>query len=125
MSTLTSVTEISPRGGPNVFSAQIVEDVDNVRKQFPDTRILAHPECSPAVVEAADFSGSTSAMIRHVEQSSAGRYLLLTECSMGDNIVAEKMQLPTGLLWPTPILNQMPADKIPANVKSAKFKLPM
>jgi quinolinate synthase len=60
-----------------------------VRRQFPDTVVLAHPECSPAVVEAADFSGSTSAMIRYVKEHPAPRYLLLTECSMADNIMAE------------------------------------
>jgi quinolinate synthase len=65
-----------------------VEDILNVRKQFPDAVILSHPECSPEVVEASDFSGSTSAMIRYVEQTKAPRYLLLTECSMGDNIAA-------------------------------------
>lgn len=65
-----------------------VEDINNVRKQFPRVLILAHPECSPAVVEASDFSGSTNAMIRHVEQTKALHYLLLTECSMGDNIAA-------------------------------------
>ena len=65
-----------------------VEDIRNVRRQFPDTMILAHPECSPQVVAAADSSGSTAAMIRAVEQSDAPRYLLLTECAMGDNIAA-------------------------------------
>ncbi len=65
-----------------------VEDIRNVRKQFPDVVILAHPECSPEVTAASDFSGSTGAMIRYVEQSKAPRYLLLTECSMGDNIAA-------------------------------------
>lgn len=65
-----------------------VEDINNVRAQFPDVSILAHPECSPEVVAASDFSGSTTAMMRHVEQSHAPRYLLLTECSMGDNISA-------------------------------------
>jgi quinolinate synthase len=65
-----------------------VEDIRNVRKQFPDVVILAHPECSPEVVEASDFSGSTTAMIRYVEKTHAPRYLLLTECSMGDNIAA-------------------------------------
>lgn len=65
-----------------------VEDINNVRKQFPEVVILAHPECSPAVVEASDFSGSTTAMIRHVERTKARHYLLLTECSMGDNIAA-------------------------------------
>jgi quinolinate synthase len=65
-----------------------VEDIENVRKQFPDAVILAHPECSPEVVAASDFSASTSAMIRHVEQTTAPHYLLLTECAMGDNIAA-------------------------------------
>ncbi|MBU1909660.1 MAG: quinolinate synthase NadA [Verrucomicrobia bacterium] len=66
-----------------------VEDVKNARRQFPDVVVLAHPECKPAVVKAADFAGSTMAMVRYVQQSSAKRYLLLTECSMGDNIAAE------------------------------------
>ncbi len=65
-----------------------VEDIRNIREQFPDVQILAHPECSPAVIEASDFSGSTSAMIKHINKTSAPRYLLLTECSMGDNIAA-------------------------------------
>ena len=65
-----------------------VEDIQNVRKQFPDVVILSHPECSPEVVAASDYSGSTTAMIRYVEQTKAPRYLLLTECSMGDNIAA-------------------------------------
>jgi len=66
-----------------------VEDILNVRKQFPDVVILAHPECSPEVVDASDFSGGTSAMIKYVEQTSAYHYLLLTECAMGDNVAAE------------------------------------
>ncbi len=69
-----------------------VADISNVRKQFPDVVILAHPECHPDVVAASDFSGSTSAMIRYVEQTSAPHCLLLTECSMGDNIIAANPQ---------------------------------
>jgi quinolinate synthase len=65
-----------------------VQDVQDVRRQFPDTVILAHPECSPAVVDAVDFTGSTAAMIKYVEETQAPRYLLLTECSMGDNVAA-------------------------------------
>jgi quinolinate synthase len=65
-----------------------VEDIHNIRAQFPDVVILAHPECSPEVVAESDFSGSTTAMIKHVKATNAPRYLLLTECSMGDNIVA-------------------------------------
>jgi quinolinate synthase len=76
------------RGRCEVHEKYTVEDIRNIREQFPDVLILAHPECSPAVVEASDFSGSTSAMIRYIANTSAPRYLLLTECSMGENIAA-------------------------------------
>jgi quinolinate synthase len=65
-----------------------VKDIINVRKQFPEVAILAHPECSPEVVAASDYSGSTTGLIEFVEQTTAPHYLLLTECSMGDNIAA-------------------------------------
>jgi quinolinate synthase len=65
-----------------------VADINTIRGQFPDVVILAHPECSPEVVAASDFSGSTNAMIRYVEKTNAPRYLLLTECSMGENVAA-------------------------------------
>jgi quinolinate synthase len=79
---------IAWKGRCEVHELFTTEDVDSVRKQFPDVMILAHPECSPDVVAKADFSGSTTAMMKAVEKSKATRYLLLTECSMGDNIVA-------------------------------------
>jgi quinolinate synthase len=66
-----------------------VSDIEAARAQFPDVTILAHPECRPEVVAAADVSGSTSEMIRYVKGKSGGRYLLLTECAMGDNIASE------------------------------------
>ena len=47
-----------------------VDDIQRVRAEFPDVVILSHPECSPEVVAASDFAGSTSAMIRHVEQTT-------------------------------------------------------
>jgi quinolinate synthase len=65
-----------------------VADIQAVRAQFPDVVVLTHPECSPEVVAASDFSGSTNAMIRYVQQTKAPRYLVLTECAMGDNIAA-------------------------------------
>jgi len=77
------------RGRCEVHEQFTTEDIAMVRRQFPDVMVLAHPECPPEVVEASDYSGSTSAMIRAVQESDAARYLLLTECSMADNIVAE------------------------------------
>lgn len=65
-----------------------VKDIEDVRAEYPDVVILAHPECSPEVVAAADFASSTAAMVRYVQETHAPRYLLLTECAMGDNVAA-------------------------------------
>ncbi|MBN8548031.1 MAG: quinolinate synthase NadA [Deltaproteobacteria bacterium] len=66
-----------------------VEDITAIRKQFPDVCVLTHPECSPEVVAASDFSASTSRMVEFVKTSNAPHFLILTECSMADNIIAE------------------------------------
>jgi len=76
------------RGRCEVHEKFTVKDIEAVRAQFPDVVILSHPECSPEVVAASDFSGSTNAMIRYVQQTKAPHFLLLTECAMGDNIAA-------------------------------------
>jgi len=76
------------RGRCEVHEKFTVEDIENARRQFPDVMILAHPECKPEVTAAADFTGSTSAMIREVKRNPARRFLVLTECAMGDNIAA-------------------------------------
>jgi quinolinate synthase len=65
-----------------------VEDIRAIRQQFPDVAVLTHPECSPEVVAESDYSGSTNNMIKFVQQSNAAHFLVLTECSMGDNIAA-------------------------------------
>jgi quinolinate synthase len=82
-------TLITWKGTCEVHEQFSVEDVRTVRKQFPDTVVLAHPECKHEVVAEADYSGSTSGMVKYVREVDAPHYLLLTECSMGDNIVAE------------------------------------
>jgi hypothetical protein len=62
------------KGRCEVHEQFTVEDIENVRRQFPDVMVLAHPECSPEVVEASDFSGSTSALI-HRRPGSVRRAL--------------------------------------------------
>ena len=66
-----------------------VDDIKNARKQFPGVVVLTHPECSPEVVAASDFSASTTRMVQYVRESKAPHFLILTECSMADNIIAE------------------------------------
>ncbi len=82
-------TVIGWRARCEVHELYKVEDVENVRKQYPDVVILAHPECSPEVIAKVDYAGSTKGMIDYVKNISAPRYLLLTECSMADNLAAE------------------------------------
>lgn len=65
------------------------EDVDAIRKQYPEAVILAHPECSPEVIARVDVSGSTKTMVDYVRDVDAPAYALLTECAMGDNLAAE------------------------------------
>jgi quinolinate synthase len=66
-----------------------VEDIEFVRESHPDVFVLAHPECRPEVVDASDFSGSTSEIIKYIQDNNLQKYLLLTECAMGDNIHAK------------------------------------
>ncbi|WP_300425217.1 quinolinate synthase NadA [uncultured Hyphomonas sp.] len=69
-----------------MFSA---DDVEQLREAHPGVVILAHPECPPDVLEAADFAGSTSALANYVAEESPNKVVLLTECSMSDNVAAE------------------------------------
>jgi quinolinate synthase len=72
------------------FTAQ---DVRSYRIQHPALQVLAHPECPPEVLAEADFVGSTSGMIRQVARTVPPRVLLLTECSMSDNVAVEFPQI--------------------------------
>jgi quinolinate synthase len=77
------------RGACEVHERFTVEDISRIRSQFPGVAVLAHPECPPEVVDASDYSQSTSRMVDFVKRSDAPHFLLLTECSMADNIIAE------------------------------------
>ena len=68
------------------FSAQEINDIKN---QNPGIEILSHPECPPEVIAASDFTGSTSGMIKYVNKNQPKKVMLVTECSMSDNVQAE------------------------------------
>ena len=65
------------------------DDVHQLREAHPGVVILAHPECPPEVLEAADYAGSTAALANYVSEKSPNKVVLLTECSMSDNVAAE------------------------------------
>ncbi len=81
-------TFIGWHGRCEVHEKFTVDDIKAARADFPDVLILAHPECSPEVVLASDYAGSTTQMMKYVADSKAPRFLLLTECSMADNIIS-------------------------------------
>ena len=65
------------------FSAQEIEDI---KKQNPEIVVLTHPECPPEVIAASDFTGSTSSMSKYVKKNQPKKVMLVTECSMSDNV---------------------------------------
>ena len=68
------------------FSAQEIKDI---KKQNPGILILTLPECPPEVIAASDFTGSTSDMSNFVKENQPGKVMLVTECSMSDNVEVE------------------------------------
>jgi quinolinate synthase len=68
------------------FSA---DDLRAFRRDSPGIEILAHPECPPDVLAEADYVGSTSGMIQHVAAARPRRVVMVTECSMSDNVAVE------------------------------------
>ena len=58
-------------------------------KIIPGIKIIAHPECPPEVIKASDFAGSTSGMISYVKDNQPKKVMMVTECSMSDNIQVE------------------------------------
>jgi len=65
------------------------EEVRDLRKKYDGVKVIAHPECPMDVLEEADYVGSTSGMINYVDESSPSRVVLMTECSMSDNIAVD------------------------------------
>jgi quinolinate synthase len=65
------------------------EQLRGYRKDHPGIRVIAHPECPPDVLAEADFVGSTAGMISWVEKNRPPRVVMVTECSMSDNVAAE------------------------------------
>jgi quinolinate synthase len=89
----TDVKVIAWAGHCEVHERFNAGDVQELRENYPGVTILAHPECPPEVVAAADFSGSTAAMSDYVSRKRPPRVVLLTECSMSDNVAVQHPDL--------------------------------
>jgi quinolinate synthase len=82
----TDVEIIAWHGHCEVHELFTADDVRQLRENHPGVTVLAHPECPPDVVAEADFAGSTAVMSDYVGQKKPARVVLLTECSMSDNV---------------------------------------
>jgi len=87
--TKTDVEIIAWKGRCEVHERFTAEELEGYRKSDPGVRIIAHPECPPDVIDMADFTGSTAAMINWVKTERPDKVLLVTECSMSSNVSAE------------------------------------
>jgi len=85
----TKVRLITWKGRCEVHERFTVSELVQLRESHPGVTVLAHPECSPAVISAADYSGSTAGMIDFVEKKQPRRVMMVTECSMADNVAAQ------------------------------------
>jgi len=82
----TEVEIVTWAGTCEVHETFTAEQVRAVRRNHPDTTVIAHPECPPEVLNEADFAGSTSGMHRYIAEKRPASVTLITECSMGDNL---------------------------------------
>ncbi len=85
----TKVEVLAWKGKCEVHERFTAKELRDYRAQDERIQIIAHPECMPEVLKEADFSGSTSAMIKWVHENRPEKVLLVTECSMSDNVAIE------------------------------------
>ena len=82
----TDVEIISWKGTCEVHEQFNDQEINEIRKNNPGIKVIAHPECPPEVIKASDFAGSTSGMIKYVKDNQPEKVMMVTECSMSDNV---------------------------------------
>jgi quinolinate synthase len=85
----TDVKIITWKGHCEVHERFTPQELEDYRSSYDELTIIAHPECPPDVLAVADFVGSTAQMSRYVETQRPKRVLMVTECSMSDNVAAD------------------------------------
>lgn len=86
---MTDVKIVTWAGACEVHERFTAEDIREIREANPGVIVLAHPECPPDVLAEADFAGSTSGMSNFVKNNQPDKVVLITECSMSDNVALE------------------------------------
>lgn len=108
------------QGACEVHEKFTADDVAAFRKAWPGAVVLAHPECPPEVCEAADFSGSTKAMSDYVGTHTPRKVVMITECSMSDNVSVNHPN--TEFVRPCALCPHMKRITLPAILKSLQTR---
>ena len=85
----TNIKIISWKGSCIVHEQFSAEEIKEIRKNNPGIKIIGHPECPSDVLDACDFAGSTGGMIKYVKENQPKKVMLVTECSMSDNVQSD------------------------------------
>lgn len=120
----TDVELILWKGHCEVHEQFTREELRTFRKKYPGIHIIAHPECPPDVLEEADYVGSTSGMINHLHTLKPQKVVMVTECSMADNV---RINLPeTEFIKPCtlcPHMQQITLEKILESLRKEQFEV--
>jgi quinolinate synthase len=120
----TGVKIITWKGHCEVHERFTAAEIRALRASYPGVIVLAHPECPPDVVAEADFAGSTAAMADYVDAKRPPRVVLMTECSMSDNVAALHPEIefvrPCNLC---PHMKQITLPKIRAALEAMRYEV--
>jgi len=120
----TDVEIILWKGRCEVHERFTAEDRRSYRNQYQGIEVLAHPKCPPDVLAEADFVGSTNGMIRYIGQKHPPRVVMITECSMSDNVAVEFPQIefvrPCNLC---PHMKRITLPKVLQSLQDMKFPI--
>jgi len=89
VSSKTEVEIISWKGTCEVHEKFNAKEIKDIKDQNPGIVVIAHPECPPDVINASDFAGSTTGMNEYVKKNQPKKVMMVTECSMSDNVHVE------------------------------------
>jgi quinolinate synthase len=120
----TDVEVVLWKGRCEVHERFTADELRQFRQQHPEIQILAHPECPPDVLDEADYVGSTSGMINYVGEERPVRLVMITECSMSDNVAVEFPELnfvrPCNLC---PHMKRITLPKILASLRELQYEV--
>jgi len=118
----TSKNILTWEGSCEVHERFTADDIHQFRARYEGVVVIAHPECPPEVLAEADFTGSTQQMIEYVEGKKPDRVVLITECSMSDNIAAVHPEME--LVRPCQMCPHMKRITLPKILEALKTEQP-